>query len=573
MPPLSIRNSGDLKALWPKGQSQHLVIPQTNVFYNLEVSANRYPDRVCLSCYGSSLTYAQVLHATLSIAAYLQNDCKVKQGDRVLLFMQNSIECVISFYAIMRANGVVVPINPMNLTAEIEHYIQDSQITTALAGQELLAQIEPLVGNGVGNGNGNGIRLKHLIVAAHGESINRQTDLQIPDAFLAKAKPLTKEQTDSGIINWIDALALSRVPLPVSAGSADLAIMPYTSGTTGKPKGCMHTHRSVMFNIVANAQWNGAVADHRILASLPFFHVTGMQGAMNGGIYTGATIVLLPRWDRSTAAKLIERHRITSWTAITTMVVDFLSNPALDRYDLTSILRLGGGGAAMPQAIATKLEIELGLKYIEGYGLSETMAPTHINPPDFPKKQCLGIPIYDTISWVADPDTLEPVNDGEIGEIVVSGPQLFQGYWNDPEKTAEAFFERGNTQFFRTGDLGYRDAQGYFFFVDRIKRMINAAGFKVWPAEIEALLFQHPHVREACVIAAKDAHRGETVKVVIVAKPEFKDQINADEIMEWSRTKMSAYKVPRLVQFVDALPKGGTGKVDWRLLQEAEFKT
>ena len=562
MPPLSIRNSGDLKALWPRGQTQHLVIPQTNVFYNLEVSANRFPERVCLSCYGSSLTYAQVLEATLSIAAYLQNDCKVKHGDRVLLFMQNSIECVISFYAIMRANAVVVPINPMNITSEIEHYLEDAQISTALAGQELLAQIEPLLGK----------QLKHLVVAAHGDHINRQTDLHVPDAFLAKAKPLTQAQTDLGMVNWMDALAMARVPLPISAGSADLAIMPYTSGTTGKPKGCMHTHRSVMFNIVANAQWSGIIADHRILASLPFFHVTGMQGAMNGGIYAGATIILLPRWDRAIAAKLIERHRITSWTAITTMVVDFFSNPAIDRYDLSSIMRIGGGGAAMPEAIATKLENEFGLQYIEGYGLTETMAPTHINPPDFPKKQCLGIPIYDTISWVADPTTLEPVADGEVGEIVVNGPQVFQGYWNDAQKTSEAFFERNNTQFFRTGDLGYRDAQGYFFFVDRIKRMINAAGFKVWPAEIEALMFQHPHVREACVIAAKDAHRGETVKVVIVPKQEFKDKINGDEIMEWARTKMSAYKVPRIVQFVDTLPRGGTGKVDWRLLQEAEFK-
>jgi fatty-acyl-CoA synthase len=561
---LELSNNSHLKNLWPKGQSMHLVIPETNVFYNLEVSATRFPNKICLSCYGSTLTYAQTLKEVLALAGYLQNDCKVKHGDRVLLNIQNSMQFIIAFYAILRANAVVVPVNPMNLTEELLHYITDANISTVITAQELTPQSLPLVG--ANN------PVKHLIVASYSDYLNRPTDLAVPEIFANKAKPVSEEQLTLGVINWADAIALDRPTAPVTATVGDLAVMPYTSGTTGKPKGCMHTHRSVMFNIVANSQWGSGASDNRTLASLPFFHVTGMQGSMNSPIYLGATIVLLPRWDRNVAARLIERHRITHWTAITTMVVDFLSNPAIDRHDLSSLTRLGGGGAAMPEAIATKLSNELGLDYIEGYGLSETMAPTHINPPDAPKKQCLGIPIYDTIAWVANPETLTPIKHGEVGEIVVQGPQLFQGYWNDSEKTAEAFFDYQGLHYFRTGDLGYRDEQGYFFFVDRIKRMINASGFKVWPAEIEALLFQHPMVKEACIIAAKDAHRGETVKAVIVPKPEAKDTIDAEQVMEWARTKMSAYKVPRIVQFVDALPKGGTGKVDWRSLQEAELK-
>jgi fatty-acyl-CoA synthase len=553
-----------LKSLWPKGQSMDLVVPETNLFYNLEVSANRFPSKVCLSCYGSSLTYNQILTAVNGLAGYLQTDCRVKHGDRVLLYIQNSIQFVIAYYAILRANAVVVPVNPMNLTEELKHYIDDANISTVIAGQELIAQIEPLTGPEGG--------VKHLILATYSDYLTRPTDFALPEVFMVKAKPVSEEQKNKGLINWLDALALARPTTPVTATAGDLAVMPYTSGTTGKPKGCMHTHRSVMFNVVANAQWSSAGADHRTLASLPFFHVTGMQSSMNSPLFLGGTIVILPRWDRNIAARLIERHRITHWTAITTMVVDFLSNPAIDRHDLSSLSRLGGGGAAMPQAIATKLENELGLQYLEGYGLSETMAPTHINPPDFPKKQCLGIPIYNTTAWVANPETLLPMPDNEVGEIVVNGPQLFQGYWNDSEKTASSFFEHEGMQYFRTGDLGYRDDAGYYFFVDRIKRMINASGFKVWPAEVEAILFQHPQVREACIIATSDAHRGETVKAVIVPKPEAVGTIDAEQIMEWARTKMAAYKVPRVVQFVDTLPKGGTGKVDWRKLQELEPK-
>ncbi len=553
-----------LKALWPKGQSMHLVVPECNLYYNLEVSAERFPSKMCLSCYGSHLTYQQTLQEVRALAGYLQNDCRVKHGDRVLLYIQNSMQFIIAYYAILRANAVVVPVNPMNLTDELLHYIDDANISTVIAGQELMANIEPLCGPDQ--------PIKHLISAAYSDYFNRPTDLVMPEAFMLKASALNEKQKSNGIINWIDAIALNRPNLPITAKSGDLAVMPYTSGTTGKPKGCMHTHHSVMFNVVAGAQWNSSAADNRVLASLPFFHVTGMQSSMNAPLYLGATIIILPRWDRKVCASLIERHRISHWTAITTMVVDFLSNPAIDRYDLSSLVRLGGGGAAMPEAIATKLQDELGLNYIEGYGLSETMAPTHINPPEFPKKQCLGIPIYDTEAWVANPETLTELPNGEVGEIVVRGPQVFQGYWNAPEKTADAFFESNGKQFFRTGDLGYRDAAGYYFFVDRIKRMINAAGFKVWPAEVVANLFQHPQVKEACIIATKDAHRGETVKAVIVPKPESKEAINADEVMEWARSKMSAYKVPRVVQFVEALPRGGTGKVDWRTLQEAELK-
>jgi fatty-acyl-CoA synthase len=242
----------------------------------------------------------------------------------------------------------------------------------------------------------------------------------------------------------------------------------------------------------------------------------------------------------------------------------------IGEYDLSSLKVLGGGGAAMPAALARKLEEAIGLPFIEGYGLSETMAPTHINPPQRPKRQCAGIPFFNTDARVIDFESGKELGPGEVGEIIVHGPQVFQGYWQQPEATAQAFIDHDGKRFFRTGDLGYYDDEGYFFITDRLKRMINAAGFKVWPAEVEAMLYGHPAIQEACVISAKDAYRGETVKAMVVLKKEHRDKVRPADITAWARDNMAAFKVPRLVEFVEQLPKTATGKILWRELQERE---
>jgi fatty-acyl-CoA synthase len=278
----------------------------------------------------------------------------------------------------------------------------------------------------------------------------------------------------------------------------------------------------------------------------------------------------MTRWDRDTAAELIQRHRVTGVTGITTMIVDFLANPNLSKYDLSSIVRLGGGGAAMPEALADKIEKTLGLPFLEGYGLTETAAPSHANPAHRPKRQCGGIPYFDTDARVVDPETRRECAPNEVGEIIVNGPQVFRGYWKQDKATADAFMEHDGKRFFRTGDLGYYDEDGYFFITDRLKRMINCSGFKVWPAEVEAMLYAHPDIQEACVISAKDAHRGETVKAVVVLKPAARGRVEPDAIVAWARENMAAFKAPRLVQFVEALPKTATGKIFWRQLQEEE---
>ena len=220
----------------------------------------------------------------------------------------------------------------------------------------------------------------------------------------------------------------------------------------------------------------------------------------------------------------------------------------------------------MPEAICAKLKALTGLDYVEGYGMSETMAATHINPPQRPKAQCLGIPVFDVDARVVDPLTLAPVAPGESGEILIHGPQLMLGYWRQPEATQQAFVEIEGKRFLRTGDLGRIDGDGYFFMTDRLKRMINVSGFKVWPAEVEALMYHHPAIQEACVIGVPDERRGETVKALVVLKPGA--IASAQAIIDWAHAHMAAYKSPRLVEFVAALPKSGSGKVMWRALQE-----
>jgi fatty-acyl-CoA synthase len=533
-------------AHWPPGQPRTLELPGTSVYANLVESAARHPARTAIDFYGSRLSYAELKRQVDALAGYLQRRCAVARGDRVLLYAQNSPQYVIAYYAILRADAVVVPVNPMNRTEELRHYVEDSDARLAIAGNDVLREIAPL-------------GMKHVLPIVYADYLTVETDLPVPELVRSRGPGL-----------WKEAIAANLQPGAHLAGPDDLAVMPYTSGTTGKPKGCMHTHTSLQATTVAYLHWRGAQDESVVLTALPMFHVTGMQAGMNAPIHTAATLVVLSRWDRDVAGLQIQRARVTNWSAITTMLVDFLSNPKLGSYDLSSLRVLGGGGAAMPEALARRLEDVTGLPYVEGYGLSETMAPTHINPPHRPKRQCGGIPFYNTDARVLDVETLKELGPNQVGEIIVHGPQVFRGYWKQPEASAQAFVEHDGKRFFRTGDLGYYDEEGYFFITDRLKRMINCSGFKVWPAEVESMLYAHPAIQEACVIGARDGYRGETVKALVVLKRNMQGKTRPEDITEWAREKMAAFKVPRVVEFVDELPKTATGKILWRKLQEEE---
>lgn len=553
---------------WPKRLPHSLTIPATSVWDNLAISARRYPAKAAVVFFGRVLSYAEVVRQAERLAARL-HALGVRKGDRVLLDMQNCPQLLVAHFAILRANAVVVPVNPMNRAEELKHYIVDPDAKVAITTGDLAGEIARADAQ-----LPEAQRLAHLVVTQFTDAF----DPGAPDAgpmpgawqdWLLTRHPLP--QLASGKVHaWTEALA-NELPLPpLETGPGDLALLPYTSGTTGNPKGCMHPHRSILHNAMASSVWGNATPETVTLAVVPMFHITGIVSMMHSNIYTGATLVMMPRWDRELAGWLISRWRVTSWTNIPTMVIDLLASPNFANFDLSSLVHIGGGGAAMPQAVAQRLYEQFGLQYVEGYGLTETAAPSHSNPPDAPKQQCLGIPFMSCDARVVDPETLQELPPGEQGEIIVSGPMVFDGYWKRPDATADAFITFEGKRFFRTGDLGRMDDDGYFFLTDRLKRMINASGFKVWPAEVEALMFRHPAIQEACVISTRDAYRGETVKAVVVLRPAARGQVREEDIVAWCRENMAVYKVPRIVQFVDALPKSGSGKVMWRSLQEAE---
>ncbi len=543
---------------WPPGLPRTLTLPATGLFFNLQVSAARWPDKPVTRFYGRALSYRDALREAEALAGWLQHDAGLARGDRVLLMLQNSPQWLLAFYGVLRAGGVVVPVNPMNRVDELRHLQQDSGARVAIVAQDLLGECAPLLAEG-------GLRQVVVVTYAdHAGDGRDPADGPVPPFVLAPRDV----PAWPGLVAWGDAVGAARVPGPDASGPDDLCVLPYTSGTTGRPKGCTHTHRSVMSTAVGGIEWFGRNQDAVYLSTLPFFHVTGLSGSLNGPVYAGATMVVLARWDREAAARAIERHRVTVWQAISTMVVDFLAHPRIGEIDLSSLAVVRGGGAAMPEAVAAQLKARTGLDYTEGYGMSETLAATHINPLHRAKPQCLGLPVFDVDARIVDPETGRELPAGESGEIVVHAPQVMQGYWRDEAATAAATLVLDGRPFLRTGDLGRVDEDGYFFMTDRLKRMINASGYKVWPAEVEALLYHHPAVLEACVIGARDARRGETVKALVVRRPGH--ALDAPALVEWAHGRMAAYKVPRIVEFVDTLPKSGSGKVLWRELQAAQ---
>lgn len=542
---------------WPARVPHAIEPPAVGLHDNLLVNARRFPHRPALVFLGHTITYAELAAQVQRLAGWWA-ERGIAKGDRVLVDLQNCPQLVIAHYALLSLGVVVVPVNPMCRAAEIKHLIDDSGAVFAVTSADLTAEWLSA-----------GMAADRLLVTRLAEVLpgGRTDGAGLPAGW---ADWLNADLAlPAGATPWAEALACTTPPPVVDVGADDLALLPYTSGTTGHPKGCMHRHRSLQHNVLAGGLWSNANHEDVVLGVVPMFHITGMVVVLHGTLACGAALVLMPRWQREYAARLIATHRVTRWTNIPTMVIDLLASPEVESFDLSSMISIGGGGAAMPQAIAERLWSRFGLRYMEGYGLTETAAPSHSNPYDAPKQQCLGVPYLSCDARVVDPDTLRELPVGESGEIIIHGPMVFDGYWGRPDATAAAFVTFEGKRFFRSGDIGYVDADGYFFMTDRLKRMINASGFKVWPSEVENLLHAHPGIAEACIISAPDAYRGETVKAVVVRRAGHESLTEA-ALRDWCRAHMAAYKVPALVEFVDTLPKSGAGKVMWRALQERE---
>jgi fatty-acyl-CoA synthase len=548
---------------WPLGVPQRLAVPNESLWQIFDRQAQKSPDGVGLNFLGRDFTWQALSDEAQALAGGLQAQ-GVQQGDRVILFTQNCPQYVMAFFALCRIGAVIIPVNPMNKAAELEHYLLDSGAKLAIASADIAHELVQAA---------EAVKAPLVTLVRFDIKDSIPTDwnplAQVPDLWKKWLSTVAPDMASEHVTvkTWRELVQQKRVPTDVAVAGTDLVLMPYTSGTTGAAKGCLHTHSSLLHNATAGGHWLDLREGDSQLIAVPLFHITGLVMGMLACVKNACRIDLMPRWDRRVAAHTIAHQRVTHWPNIPTMVIDLLSGEDLAEFDLSSLRYVGGGGAPMPDAVAKKLEESYGLKYIEGYGLTETAAPTHCNPMPEPKRHCLGIPFVSVEARIIHPDTLETLGVDEVGEIVVRGPQLFQGYWNQPKATAEAFIELDGQRFFRTGDIGRFDQEGYFFMADRLKRMINASGFKVWPAEVEALLHRHPSVKESCVISTKDPYRGESVKALVVLHKSHEGKVSENDLIDWAKAHMAAYKYPREVEFVSELPRTATGKVLWRKAQ------
>jgi fatty-acyl-CoA synthase len=543
---------------WPPGVPRHVPAATRSLWGTLCASAERVPDRAAIVFDDRATSYAALVRDAEALAGWLQQRAGVQPGDRVLLMAQNGPRLVTAHYAVFRADAVVVPVNAMWTAAEVGAVADDSGARVAVVARALLPAVVPLVEAG---------RLASVLVIDEAEAPPGSP------AYAAAAGATAAPADIRALLGvratpWHEALGAGLRPAEHRAGPADLCVLPYTSGTTGRPKGCRHTHATVQASNRAAAAWRRLGPDEVFLGVAPIFHMLGMQNGMHLPLQLGATVVMLPRWDREAALALIQRHRVTCWAAPPAMLVDFFSNPAAETADLSSLHLVNGGGAAMPASLAERMRARWRLEYNEGYGLTETASFLHANPRGRGKPGSLGLPGPGVESRVVDTVTGAVLPPGEVGEIVTRGPQLMLGYWQRPDADREAFAEIEGRRWFRTGDLGLVDGEGYFFMRDRLKRMVVVSGYKVWPAEVEGLLHDHPAVHEACVVAVPDARSGEAVRALVALRPG--QALSAEDLIAWCRARMAVYKAPRSVRFVDALPKSTTGKVLWRELQQRE---
>ncbi len=362
-------------------------------------------------------------------------------------------------------------------------------------------------------------------------------------------------------------LHAGQTPTPVPLTDADVAFMVYTSGTTGAPKGAMNTHRNVVFATSVYERWISLTQADTILGLAPLFHVTGLIAHVTLAMLTGSPLVLFYRFDPEEACRLTEAHRATFTVSAVTAFVALLGSDAMGRYDLSSLTKLYTGGAPTPPGVLDEWYARTRSKIHPMYGLTEATSPTHMTPfgcrpPIDPRMgvMSVGVPVFNTDVRVVL-DCGREARPREVGELVIAGPQVVDAYWQKPAETAESL-RNGEL---RTGDVGFVDEQGWFYLVDRAKDMIVASGFKVWPREVEEVLYLHPAVREAAVVGVPDPYRGETIKAVVSLKRGY--QISADDIKAFARERMAAYKYPRIVEIIDELPKTTSGKIMRRLLQ------
>ncbi|TYP70682.1 long-chain-fatty-acid--CoA ligase [Paenibacillus methanolicus] len=540
-------------------------IPDDAVHELLIRAAEKYPHHDALDFFGKRTTYAKLCADARRIAAGLQA-AGVAKGDRVAIMLPNCPQAVAGYFGALLAGAIVVMTNPLYVERELVHQLRDSGAKAILTLDLLYPRLAAARGEDPERGPLPG--LKHVIVATMQEA------LPFPKNVLF---PLTKRGTkrapipygSHGVIAYGRFLASpTSEPAPFSPNSGgDVALLQYTGGTTGLPKGVMLTHRNLIANALQTAAWCYRLGDgkERFLAALPLFHVFGLTVLMNQAVLRGGLLILLPRFEPTAVLKAIHKNRATVFPGAPTMYIAIMNAAKLHKYDLSSIEACVSGAAALPLDVQQRFEAITGGKLTEGYGMTESSPVTHANPLWGKRKTgSIGVPLPNTEARIVDPDTGEEQSIGAVGELLVRGPQVMLGYWNNTEATAAALKDG----WLHTGDLAVMDEEGYFAIVGRRKDVIIAGGFNIYPREIEEVLHEHPAVREAAVIGINDPYRGESVKAFVVAVQDA--SVTEDELNRWCRERLAAFKVPHQYEFRAALPMSMIGKVLHRKLYEEE---
>ncbi|MGQ7279496.1 MULTISPECIES: long-chain-fatty-acid--CoA ligase [Brevibacillus] len=547
-------------ASYPPETAPSLEYPRVPLTHFLEQAAAEFPDHPALYFMGRRITYRELLAMSYQFANALIKR-GVKKGDRVAVMLPNSPQAVIGYYGSLMAGATVVMTNPLYTERELIHQLNDSGAETIITLDLLYSRVAAVKAS---------TPLKRLMITSVGDFLPFFKKMLYP--LVQKKQGHHPQITYGGDVEpFLSVLKESAInPVtPEVDPEKDIALLQYTGGTTGLAKGVMLTHR----NLVANALQCQAVmykfvrGRERILAALPLFHVYGMTTVMNKGISIAAEIILVPKFNVKQILKLIDKTKPTLFPGAPTMYIGLINHPDLPKYDLSSIAACVSGSAPLPVEVQRRFEELTGGRLVEGYGLTEASPVTHSNPIWGKRiSGSIGLPWPDTDCRIVDPSTGEELPQGEIGELAVKGPQVMLGYWNRPEETA-AVLRDG---WLLTGDMGYMDADGYFYVVDRKKDMIIAGGYNIYPREVEEVLFEHPAVQEAAVIGVPDPYRGETVKAFIVLKEGA--QVSEEELERHCRQRLAAYKIPRMYEFRKELPKTMVGKVLRRQLLEEEKK-
>ncbi len=541
--------------LYDPGQPTGISLEFTDALAMFRASVSRNPDGDAIRYFGGRITARELDELSDAFAIALR-DLGVGIGVRVALYLQNMPQFVIGLLATWKAGGIAVPVNPMNRARELDAVLRDS-------GTRVLVCL-PSLYRDVARDVVAGTEVTAVITAS--ELDYRARDDQRVFAGIERQAAPGDARDMAALIERFRG----QVPPPITLSPTHTAFLTYTSGTTGPPKGAMNTHGNVVFNSQAYRQWCGLGPDDVVLGVAPLFHITGLIAGVTTALLLGAPLVLAYRFEPSVMIETIRDERATFTVGSITVFIALMNAPNAERDALASLTKIWSGGAPIPPSTVKAFQAQFGQYIHNVYGLTETTSPSHAVPSgatapvdETSGALSVGVPVYDTVVRIVGDDG-QDLPAGEVGEIVTQGPMVVPGYWNKPEETEHAL--PGGA--LRTGDVGYMDAAGWFYLVDRKKDQINAGGYKVWPREVEDVLYQHEAVREAAVVGVPDAYRGETVKAYVSLRPGR--SATAEELISFCRSQMAAYKYPRQIEFLDELPKTVSGKLLRRELRSRD---